>query len=60
MSLYRNLSLQRRLRLRDCINPAPQTIRADMTRRLAFKLLDHSPYLLVTDSEGRFLGRFVP
>lgn len=45
---------------RDCINPAPQTIRADMTRRLAFKLLEHSPYLLVTDSEGRFLGRFVP
>jgi hypothetical protein len=45
---------------RELMNPAPQTIRADMTHRLASTLLRHSPYLLVTDTEGRYLGRYAP
>ncbi len=44
---------------RDAMNPAPQTIRPDMTRRLAASLLRHSPYLLVTDTNGRYLGRYM-
>ncbi len=44
----------------EVMNPAPQTIRPDMTHRLASALLRHSPYLLVTDCEGRYLGRYAP
>jgi hypothetical protein len=44
----------------EVMNPAPQTIRPDMTHRLASTLLRHSPYLLVTDTEGRYLGRYAP
>jgi hypothetical protein len=42
------------------INPAPQTIRPDMTHRLAAHLLRHSPYLLVSDADGHYLGRYIP
>ncbi len=41
------------------MNPAPQTIRPDMTRPLASTLLRHSPYLLITDIDGRYLGRYM-
>ncbi|HEY2107977.1 MAG TPA: hypothetical protein VGH29_19425 [Candidatus Binataceae bacterium] len=44
----------------EAMNPAPQTIRPDMTPRLAADLLRHSPYLLITDAEGRYLGRYAP
>jgi hypothetical protein len=43
----------------DAMNPAPQTIRPDMTSHLAEVLLRARPYLLVTDVEGRYLGRYV-
>jgi hypothetical protein len=43
----------------DAMNPAPQTIRPDMTPRLAAVLLRARPYLLVTTAEGRYLGRYV-
>jgi hypothetical protein len=42
----------------EAMNPAPQTIRPDMTRGLASDLLRHSPYLLISDAEGRYLGRY--
>ena len=42
------------------MNPAPQTIRPDMTPQLAADLLRRSPYLLITDAEGRYLGRYAP
>jgi hypothetical protein len=42
------------------MNPAPQTIRPDMTHRLAKSLLRHSPYLLITNADGRYLGRYQP
>jgi hypothetical protein len=44
----------------DAMNPNPQTIRPDMTRRLATKLLKSNPYLMVTTAKGRYLGRYVP
>jgi hypothetical protein len=44
----------------DAMNPNPQTIRPDMTPRLATKLLKSNPYLLVTTAKGRYLGRYVP
>ncbi len=44
----------------DGMNPAPQTIRPDMTHQLASSLLHHSPYLLVTDADGHYLGRYMP
>jgi hypothetical protein len=47
-------------RARDLMNPAPQTIRPDMTPRLAAKLLESNPYLLVTTEHGKYLGRYVP
>ncbi len=40
------------------MNPAPQTIRPDMTHALAKTLLRHAPYLLVTTTDGRYLGRY--
>ena len=42
----------------DAINPAPQTIRPDMSRRLAAALLKKNSYLLVTDEHGKYLGRY--
>jgi hypothetical protein len=42
----------------EAMNPAPQTMRPDMTRKLASQLLRHSPYLLITTAEGHYLGRY--
>jgi hypothetical protein len=42
------------------MNPAPQTIRPDMTHRLAKGLLRNAPYLLVTEADGRYRGRYNP
>ena len=42
------------------MNPNPQTIRPDMTPRLATKLLKANPYLVVTTEHGKYLGRYVP
>jgi hypothetical protein len=42
------------------MNPAPQTIRSDMTPRLAAGLLASNPYLLVTTAMGKYLGRYSP
>ncbi len=42
----------------DAMNPSPQTIRPDMTHRLAASLLKGHPYLLVTDGDGKYLGRY--
>lgn len=44
----------------DIMNPAPQTIRPDMTPQLAAKLLESNPYLIVTTEHGRYLGRYLP
>jgi len=44
----------------DAVNPAPQTIRPDMTHRLAAQLLEKHRYLLVTTSFGRYIGRYEP
>ena len=44
----------------DAMNPDPQTIRPDMTPRLAAKLLKANPYLMVTTEKGKYLGRYVP
>jgi hypothetical protein len=44
----------------DAMNPNPQTIRPDMTPRLAAKLLKANRYLMVTTEKGRYLGRYVP
>jgi hypothetical protein len=43
----------------EAMNPAPQTIRPDMTPRLAAVLLHARPYLLVTTAEGKYLGRYI-
>jgi hypothetical protein len=40
------------------MNPAPQTIRPDMTPALAAMLLRNKPYLLVTTEDGVYLGRY--
>ncbi len=40
------------------MNPAPQTIRPDMTHALAKTLLRHASYLLITEADGRYLGRY--
>lgn len=45
-------------RAADAMNPAPQTIRPDMTHALAAALLRKHPYLLVTDCGGKYLGRY--
>ena len=42
------------------MNPNPQTIRPDMTPRLAAHLLKSNPYLMVTTEKGRYLGRYIP
>lgn len=44
----------------DAINPAPQTIRPDMTHRLAADLLEKHRYILITTSYGKYLGRYEP
>jgi hypothetical protein len=44
----------------DTMNPNPQTIRPDMTPRLATHLLKSNPYLMVTTAMGKYLGRYVP
>ena len=44
----------------EAINPAPQTIRPDMTHRLAAELLEKHSYILVTTSLGEYLGRYEP
>jgi rhodanese-related sulfurtransferase len=48
------------LNARAAMNPSPQTIRPDMTPRLAAKLLKSNPYLLVTTAMGKYVARFVP
>ncbi len=45
-------------RAHEFMNPAPQTIRPDMTPRLATKLLESNPYLIVTTEHGKYLGRY--
>jgi hypothetical protein len=42
----------------DAMNPNPQTIRPDMSPRLAKKLLKSNPYLIVTTAKGKYLGRY--
>jgi hypothetical protein len=44
----------------EAMNPAPQTIRPDMTHRLAAELLREHRYILVTTSFGKYLGRYEP
>jgi hypothetical protein len=44
----------------DVMDPGPQTIRPDMTHKLAASLLRSHPYILVTESSGRYLGLYVP
>lgn len=44
----------------EAVNPAPQTIRPDMTHRLAAELLKSHRYILVTTSFGKYLGRYEP
>lgn len=44
----------------DCIEPAPQTIRPDMTPRLAAALMRTKRYLLITTARGEYLGRYAP
>jgi hypothetical protein len=42
----------------DAMDPNPQTIRPDMSPRLANKLLKSNPYLMVTTAKGEYLGRY--
>jgi len=42
------------------MNPGPQTIRPDMTPRLAAQLLTSMPYLIVTTAMGKYLGCYAP
>lgn len=42
----------------DAMNPNPQTIRPDMSPRLAKKLLKSNQYLMVTTEKGKYLGRY--
>ena len=44
---------------RDIMNSAPQTIRPDMTPKLAAKLLESNRYLIVTTEYGKYLGRYL-
>jgi hypothetical protein len=48
------------VRALDTMNSNPQTIRPDMTPRLATRLLRSNPYLIVTTEKGKYLGRYVP
>jgi hypothetical protein len=49
-----------KMEITEAINPAPQTIRPDMTHRLAAQLLQNHRYLLVTTEFGNYLGRYEP
>jgi hypothetical protein len=42
------------------MNQAPQTIRPDMTHRLAAGLLEKHRYILITTSFGKYIGRYEP
>ena len=44
----------------EAMNPAPQTIRPDMTHRLAAELLKGHRYILITTSYGKYVGRYEP
>jgi hypothetical protein len=44
----------------DAMNPAPQTIRPDMTHRLGAQLLKEHRYILITTSSGKYIGRYQP
>ena len=44
---------------REIMNSAPQTIRPDMTPRLAARLLESNRYLIVTTEHGKYLGRYL-
>ncbi len=44
----------------DLMDPAPQTIRPDMTLRLAAALSHPGEPLLITDAHGRYVGRYQP
>lgn len=44
----------------EAMNPNPQTIRPDMTPRLATKLLRSNSYLIVTTAKGKYLGLYDP
>ena len=43
----------------EAMNSAPQTIRPDMTPRLAAELLESNRYLIVTTDHGKYLGRYL-
>jgi hypothetical protein len=43
----------------DAMDPNPQTIRPDMSPRLAEKLLKSNPHLIVTTATGKYLARYV-
>ena len=45
--------------VREIMNSAPQTIRPDMTPRLAAKLLESNRYLIVTTEHGKYPGRYL-
>jgi hypothetical protein len=45
--------------VREIMNSAPQTIRPDMTPRLAAELLESNRYLIVTTEHGKYLGRYL-
>jgi hypothetical protein len=42
----------------DAMDPNPQTIRPDMSTRLAKNLLQSNPYLMVTTAMGKYIGRY--
>jgi hypothetical protein len=42
----------------DAMDPNPQTIRPDMSPRLAKKLLQSNSYLLVTTAMGKYIGPY--
>jgi len=44
----------------EVMNPAPQTIRPDMTHRLAAELLQEHRYILITTSFGKYIGQYDP
>jgi hypothetical protein len=44
---------------REIMNSAPQTIRPDMTPKLAADLLKSNRYLIVTTDHGKYLGRYL-
>ena len=44
----------------DAMNRAPQTIRPDMTPRLACELLQEHRYILITTSFGKYIGQYDP